>query len=223
MSLATKVINDHSSLEIAPDAWKFSRPIYALDISYKWVRTIPAACLLSVADSLIELSIHMPRLNTFPVEISKLTHLRTLKITGGVFTHIDEKVCDLSALSQLETLFIQNGLLAQLPSQISKLTNLTCLSVAGNQLTALPDDIGNCSLLQTLDISDNQISVLPESMGNLTNLRGLYAHNNHLKTIPSSIMPLFTNLMRAYLSNNYFDDEVRDNIIIKCNHIICRI
>ncbi|NDJ25475.1 GTPase, partial [Nostoc sp. B(2019)] len=108
---------------------------------------------------------------------------------------------EISQLSNLTTLFLNNNQLSSLPPEISQLSNLTTLSLANNQLSSLPPEISQLSNLTTLSLANNQLSSLPPEFSQLSNLTRLYLDNNQLSSLPLEFCQL-SNLTRLYLDNN---------------------
>ena len=69
----------------------------------------------------------------------------------------DEFPTEVTELTQLNQLFIQNGKMSSIPKEIVALENLKKLNLQNNQLTSLPAEIGDLKNLKTLNIKGNDI------------------------------------------------------------------
>jgi len=69
----------------------------------------------------------------------------------------DEFPVEITELTQLNQLFIQNGKVSSIPKEIASLENLKKLNLQNNQLTSLPVEIGELKNLKTLIIKGNNI------------------------------------------------------------------
>lgn len=100
-------------------------------------------------------------LKIIPPEVSLLTGLKRLDLSGNQFTNIPESIC--------------------------KLPNLECLILNENLISKLPDLIGNLAKLTELQLQNNPIAILPGSLGNLTELKYLNTCNTDFVFFPSSL------------------------------------
>jgi hypothetical protein len=93
----------------------------------------------------------------------------------------------ISALTALENLYLDNNQLVSLPPQIGSLSSLRYISLGNNHLTNLPPEIGNLIFLRGLRVSENKLSSLPLQIGNLSLLSELNLENNQLSALPVQI------------------------------------
>ncbi|MCF7799376.1 leucine-rich repeat domain-containing protein [Candidatus Babeliales bacterium] len=92
----------------------------------------------------------------------------------------------MAEIMKIETLYLDNNDLTDLPAEIGKLENLKFLYLSNNKLTKLPKEIGNLKKLVSLDLADDLLVDLPEEINQLTNLECLYLRGNKLKALPAS-------------------------------------
>lgn len=146
-------------------------------------------------------------LTAFPYQLLESdavrTQLSTLVIHKGTIADLPHEI---DALQELRILKIFQNNLTTLPPTIGSLTQLTKLTVIGNLLVQLPEQIGNLSSVQTLVLNDNALDILPESIGNLTQLRVLDIRNNNISTLPQGIQNL-QSLETLFLGGNPMDKE----------------
>lgn len=121
--------------------------------------------LFSISDSgfIDQLCIHYI-LDSIPLEISKLSHLKKLQLGHNNLTKI--------------------------PVELAELSELEVLNLRFNSVTELPEEMCNSAMLQELWLYDNQLSSLPSNINALTNLRVLELDKNPITTIPNELYDL---------------------------------
>ena len=119
------------------------------------------------------------------VEEARKNHQKVLNLS-----HRDLKVIpdELSKLSSLRTLLLNDNQIVMPPEEISHLQNLECLSLEHNQLTLLPSLFSSlANSLQFLNLSNNPFIYLPPVVSQLVNLRSLWLENIGLTSFPSDV------------------------------------
>ncbi|XP_069821717.1 p53-induced death domain-containing protein 1 isoform X2 [Dendropsophus ebraccatus] len=135
-------------------------------------------------------------------DLPRFSHLRSLVLKGGRVRD-DYGRC-------------QNGLLSDLPPDISKLSSLRHLDLSFNSFTDLPPCVTALSLLTTLHLGHNQLKTLPDEIGELKFLTDLSLMSNQLTELPAGIGQL-KNLEKMDLSENRLEslpEEVGN--MLKC-------
>lgn len=94
---------------------------------------------------------------------------------------------EISILTQLGLLNLNQNLIKRVPPEIGELTKLDFLSLSNNEISAIPSTIGNLVNLEQLDLSYNDIVSLPNSIGNLEKLEYLHLNYNRLKELPDTV------------------------------------
>lgn len=124
------------------------------------------------------------RLQSIPVEIEKLIHLRWLGLGENGFPSGDVKA--ICKLYNLEFLWVDNCDLEEIPREIGNLIRLKHLNLFWNNVTELPDSLCDLHELESLDISFcRRLSVLPQGIDRLQNLKHLrYESGDLLKQFP---------------------------------------
>lgn len=133
------------------------------------------------------------------VEETRKNHQKVLNLS-----HRDLKVipAELSNLSSLRTLLLNDNQIIMPPEEISHLKNLECLSLEHNQLTLLPSLFSSlANSLQFLNLSDNPFMYLPPVVSQLVNLRSLWLENVRLTSFPSDVCSIVS-LERLSLAGN---------------------
>ena len=106
--------------------------------------------------------------------------INNLKLTlGASLTTLSP---DVSRLSGLLTLIISGNGLTELPESVGKLKNLKVLEAENNQLVSLPSSLSSCKNLEILRVSNNKIKSLA-SLDGVNTLVTLVADNNKLTTL----------------------------------------
>jgi len=106
--------------------------------------------------------------------------INNLKLTLGV--SLKTLSPDVSRLSGLLTLIISGNGLTELPESVGKLKNLKVLEAENNQLASLPSSLSSCKNLEILRVSNNEIKSLAPLDG-VNTLVTLVADNNKLTTL----------------------------------------
>jgi internalin A len=138
------------------------------------------------------------QLRAVPVELSQLSQLQYLGLDNNQLTAVP---VELSQLSQLQSLVLSNNQLTQVPVELSQLSQLQRLWLSDNQLTAVPVELSQLSQLQRLWLSDNQLTAVPVELSQLSQLQYLGLDNNQLTQVPVELSQL-SQLQRLNLSNN---------------------
>lgn len=165
---------------------------------------------------------------TFPISLTKMTHLEDLRLSGNSFTGTIPP--DISGLSRLDVLHMSNNtfegslpdfffqglnrltelslrdnkLSSSLPTFIGKLKSLTFCTLANNEFTgSLPMQIGLVSDLEILELQGNQFTgEIPDLILSLIDLQVFRVENNKLQgPLPSQLGALHK-LKEVNLSHN---------------------
>lgn len=127
------------------------------------------------------------QLTKLPSNISNLTQLRSLSINNNQLAQLP---LALGKLVLLEELYVAGNQLETIPIELSQLTRLKVLNLAKNQLNKLPNTIGALSALVELDLSYNKLKNLPATFSRLTNLKSLSLQHNQIDSISIQIANL---------------------------------
>ena len=107
---------------------------------------------------------------------------------NGVVTDGQGRVVELDLWS--------NGILGEIPPELSSLSNLRILELRGNSLSGeIPSELGNLTNLEALALSQNRLTgEIPPELGNLPNLRFLLLRGNQLSgCIPAGLRGVLIN------------------------------
>jgi internalin A len=140
------------------------------------------------------------KLTTLPVEISKLSELKALKIDNNFLTFLPPEIGNLRNLSSL---LASHNQISSIPNSIGKLSNLRRLDLAHNKIEELPVEIFDLVNMEFLYLQDNQLTIIPQEIQKLKALRILDLDENYLDSLPQQIGELFE-LETLVLSNNEF-------------------
>ena len=133
------------------------------------------------------------------VEETRKSHQKVLNLS-----HRDLKVipAELSSLSCICTLLLNDNQIIMPPEEISHLQNLEYLSLEHNQLTLLPSLFSSlANSLQFLNLSYNPYMYLPPVVSRLINLRSLWLENVGLTSFPSDVCSIVS-LEKLSLAGN---------------------
>lgn len=113
-----------------------------------------------------------------PQEISAFYNLKFLDLSGNQLKHFD---LDLSQMTQLELLHIENNALSLFSSILTPCTALNNLSLAGNKLTHFSADLTQATRLNYLKLSGNQLEEFSSDLRKCTRLLSLSLGSNRLR------------------------------------------
>lgn len=131
--------------------------------------------------------------------IGVFKNLKSLYLQNNLMTDLPS---DINQLNVLENLYLHDNKIVFLSSDIGTLTNLKNLDIGINPLDHLPVEIGNLLSLEELHATDtHKLSSIPSEIGKLTKLKYLYIHDNKLEYLPIELNKL-TNLVVLASGNN---------------------
>ncbi|ROT71983.1 leucine-rich repeat-containing protein 58 [Penaeus vannamei] len=143
--------------------------------------------------------LHLPELQTLylrnnsltddslPKELSTLSKLRELNLSGNQFTAVPTQLYEMSALKYL---YLGNNRITEVLPDIRAMQGLQVLHLGGNCLESVPDELGELQQLGALVLCDNRLCDLPRAISNLTRLRSLLLHKNNLCCLPVGAVKL---------------------------------
>ncbi|KAL6591313.1 hypothetical protein ACP70R_049816 [Stipagrostis hirtigluma subsp. patula] len=242
LSLSSKelVLSGLAVTSVPPAAWETS-DVVKLDLSKNSIENLPDE--LSLCSSLQSLVLSNNKIKRWPrTVVSSLPNLSSLKLDNNPLAEISStdllslsklEVLDLSgnasalpepsavsALPQLQELYLRRMKLHEFPSGLLGLKHLRILGLSQNNLTAVPETAVKWSLsdsayanftafkqgikalsaLVELDLSDNNITALPAELGLLEpNLQVLKLDGNPLRSIRRTLLERGTKAILKYL------------------------
>lgn len=206
----------------------------AMNLQLLGLRSIPRQ-ILKIHEAITELrldqnqNLSFQQTNGFPNELKSL---RLLSLRNCSLVSLD---LNISVLSKLHTLDLQENCFELLPHTITRLKKLkhinysmnkiTSLPIAGygtleqletfdlhsNRLTVLPSDVtSGCKKLQSLNLSSNLLHFLPNNLHNLRHLLRLNIERNGLRSLPTELksLPSLISFRCGYNSLEHLDDEL---------------
>ena len=172
------------------------------------------------------LDLHGNRLKTLPLGFRRLERLTVLNLSKNGLSNLcleiisqisalrelrlAENALDgtlnsqLSSLTKLEVLGIQDNTLSALPSNLDGLSNLRVLQIAGNRLTSLPlERLAKLPLVE-LDAARNRLSgpLFPPSIDTMLQLKSLDVASNALTSLTTSGVVHFPALQSLNVTEN---------------------
>lgn len=123
----------------------------------------------------LNLSDKQPPIQSIPDEISLLTNLEILHLNNNHLKSLPSCICELTRLRELWSMY---GMFSTLPPEIGRLINLEKLDLSNNTLHCLPAEIGKLTELKILWLSYNNLTGLPEEIRHLTSLKEFYMDGN---------------------------------------------
>ncbi|KAL0415116.1 UNVERIFIED_CONTAM: hypothetical protein Slati_3343500 [Sesamum latifolium] len=129
------------------------------------------------------------RVQGTPGGMENLIHLRYLDVTGRNIAQYLPNIC---TLYNLQTLYLDECCLEEIPREIGNLIHLRHLNLSGNShLEELPETICNLQELQTLNLASCVcLSKLPEGIDRLVNLKHLPNDYTQILYIPQGFQQL---------------------------------
>jgi len=140
--------------------------------------------------NITRLSLNDCELLEFPEELSKMTNLKYLSISGNkeLFASndlVNKNFRRLSKLVNLESLKLVSTGLQIIPEEITGLPNLKQLVLNHNEIEYIPRSIVKMDNLRDLRVSYNPITSFPDYLCDLINLRRLDINNTQIKELPN--------------------------------------
>lgn len=171
------------------------------------------------ANSLLALDLSRNQFTEFPLEVCRLTRLKTLKMESNYLKKIPNEICQ---LTQIENISLAFNYIVTLPTTISKLAKtLHSLNLANNHIEVFPREIIELSALRILYVQYNYFTSLPVQLDTLTQLRefGLewfkytnpslaVIHNDKSRFMINKLFQLCNTLINFKKSEINFEDFV---------------
>ncbi|MEM7535059.1 MAG: leucine-rich repeat domain-containing protein [Chloroflexota bacterium] len=157
---------------------------------------------ISNLTNLSELWLSGNQVVSLPSEIGNLTHLTKLYVTGNQLISLPSSI---GGLENLTELFVDGNRLVDVPAELGNLSNVTTLSLANNSLTSLAFGFEQLTHLQSFSLARNDLTTLPETIGDASSLAILDLSSTGLRTLPERIGDL-SNLLYLSLYGNAFTE-----------------
>lgn len=142
--------------------------------------------------------------------VDEIKDKNTLSLESHGLSNIKTIPDELSLLTDLKTLNLSGQDLIQLPQTITTLTKLEFLSIDRNKLESIPAAIDNLKNLKGISANSNKLKDLPKEMGSLKELRtASFANNINLTTVPEEL-PNLNNLNMLRLDGTPFGRQIED-------------
>lgn len=151
--------------------------------------------------------------DSIPEDISKLTNLTSLKVTGSGLT--GEIPSSIGGLTKLQTLDLsKNSLEGSIPTELGSLSKLYTLSLENNLLIGeIPESISNLENVRYLLLSYNKLTgEIPESFSNLSLIKQLGLAGNKLTGNIPDIWDNMSSLQKLHLNTNSLSGELPDSL-----------
>lgn len=174
----------------------------SMNLQLLGLRSIPRQ-ILKIHEAITELrldqnqNLSFQQTNGFPSELKSL-QLLTLRNCSLVSLDLN-----ISILSKLHTLDLQENSFELLPHTITRLKKLKHLNYSKNKLTSLPSSgYGTLEQLETFDLNSNRLTLLPDDItSGCKKLKTLNLSSNLLLFLPNNIYKL-RHLIRLNIERN---------------------
>jgi hypothetical protein len=154
----------------------------------------------AVKDPLAVYELHLgsDSLDSFPHEITSMTNLEDLILQNN---RLSQLPADFSNLTKLTFLDLIVNRFTEFPRSITSLKKLQVLLLWSNSISKIPADIRNLEALTMLDLGSNNIDSLPTELFDLPQLHELRLQGNRISAFPVAINPKCA-LQDLYLGDN---------------------
>ena len=115
-------------------------------------------------------------------------------------------------LPNLQTLWLSNNQLRELPESLGKLPNLKRLVIVTTNIQHYPS-LGNLQNLTELWLNNNQLTALPAWIGKLPELDVLHIEGNPLDELQEIIFLTQNTEFDIFQEGNPLDDTTKDNVL----------
>lgn len=129
-------------------------------------------------------SLTRPKLKIIPREITQLTNLRKIQLSGNKIKEIPQ----MGSLVNLQSLYLSDNQITDI-QQIGSLVNLQELNLSGNKIKDI-QQIMQLVNLNTLFLFCNKIKLIPSQIIQLINLTKLHLSHNKITKIPLEVIQL---------------------------------
>ena len=172
----------------------------------------PKLCLINTVweEEEAGMDLEIPfKLNYFPTDVFKLTHLTQLTMGTSEGILLCGRV----------------NSIPKIPFQIGCLINLERIDFGHNELKTLPDEFCSLKNLKTLYLHENKLEQLPHNFGSLIKLEKLVLYNNNLTSFPASMKDLLS-LKELIIYGNRFTETpdfifYLENLEVLDIHTVC--
>ncbi|KAL1410855.1 cysteinyl-tRNA synthetase [Vanrija albida] len=161
--------------------------IIILNVSRNPMTDLPLD-FIDACTSLKELRMSNMALKRVPASIRSSTTLSRLDLSCNRIADLES--VNLSDITTLLSLKVQNNRLSSIPSYFLQMKALKYLNISNNVFEKFPEVVCEMSNLVDLDVSFNQIAELPSAMSNLKSLERLTCVGNELREFPKSFSTL---------------------------------
>lgn len=120
---------------------------------------------LQEPEKVYHLDLSKKKLEEFPMDILKLTNLRTLKLAKNKIKSVPEEIQQLTHLVELD---VSNNKLKEFGKGICQLLTLERLILNQNYIESIPSEIKNLKNLVYLDMWDNELWFFPDELSELS-------------------------------------------------------
>jgi len=150
------------------------------------------------------------KLTTLPENINQVTSLEDLNLSknqindGMTFHH-------LSKLPKLNSLWLTQNEIQQLPQELFELNQIRNLYLEKNNLNTVPLEISQMKKVWVVHIGHNNFKTMPEAFAKMPSLLLLHINNCHINSIPEVYATKESNIKGLILDNNLLttDDKKR--------------
>ncbi len=203
--LSILLLNDNNIAQL-PESVEKLRHLQSLNLRSNQLTNLPVT--FKTLTNLKSLDLSSNQFTQFPNELFKLRQLQSLSLGNNPFENISLE--GLGHLSQLQSLFLFNIKLNNLPTDFGKLKYLRFLNLNKNQLKTLPNSFGELKYLQKLVLGDNELTDFKD-IGKLKSLQYLDLNNNKIETFPDDIKNLIY-LKNLNLIGNPISEEEKKRL-----------
>jgi Leucine-rich repeat (LRR) protein len=145
-------------------------------------------------------------IQTLPQELQEVKSLRSINLSGNrLASAINYTI--LGNLPRLESLWITNNGLSQLPTEIGQLSSLRNLYMEHNALKSLPTTLADLKKVWILHAAHNDFKELPAIFTKMPSLLLLHINNNKISSIPEQYALEKYALMGIIIDNNNLSDS----------------
>jgi Leucine-rich repeat (LRR) protein len=223
----------YNKIEALEDTIAALNVLKELDLSNNQLETLPDC--FSALQNLEVLNLANNKLHSFPIVLTKLPKLKTLNLKGNLIQFLPPEIAKLQHLNLLEIGFNR---LESLPQELARIQSLKTLICTNNRFDAFPDVLLEMEQLeevkqldlefrlklptQGLDLLFKVLKHLKKQKANLQTKKAAFEilFTETCNQERRDILPLllvnyvaFSQLVRAYIVNNYSSDLTEESII----------
>lgn len=180
LSNLEELVLESNGLEELPESVTKLSQLKVLDLGRNPLKKLPET--IGNLTNLTRLNLTYTQVKTLPASIGKLKKLEHLYLYGLDLEELPPEITGLESLTQLHLSGCKN--FKTLPANLSGMTGLEDLGMEECNLKQIPAGIFTLPALKFLRLVNNHLDHIPEELVQMKSLEGFFFTDNHISVIP---------------------------------------